>query len=160
MSFNIIPTMKQNIIIKKVNKIIGTAKDETRLVFNIVKLIRNLIKDKRVPKKVKYVLYAYLVYFIFPIDIIPDFIPTGYMDDLFIGLIVLEYVLKNLDEKIVLKNWKGDVKLYKKLKTHLRFVMWLLPSFLKNKIFAHIHKHAKKHLRKLKIKYNNLLKKR
>lgn len=149
--------MKQNIIIKKAEKIINAAKDETKLVFNIVKLVKNLIKDKRVPKHIKHVLYAYLVYFISPIDIIPDFIPTGYMDDLFIGLVTLSYVLKNLDEKIVLKNWEGDKKLYKQLKRHCRFVEWILPKFLKRYIFAHVHKHAKKHIKSIKIDVNKLV---
>ena len=83
--------MKQNIIIKKAENIIAAAQDESRLIFNIVKLVKNLIKDKRVPKNIKHVLYAYLIYFISPIDLIPDFIPTGYMDDLFIGLVTLSY---------------------------------------------------------------------
>ncbi|MBS3158359.1 DUF1232 domain-containing protein [Candidatus Woesearchaeota archaeon] len=149
--------MKQNLIIKKAENIIDTAKDESRLIFNIVKLVKNLIKDKKVPKNIKHILYAYLIYFISPIDIIPDFIPTGYMDDLFIGLVTLSYVLKNLDEKIVMKNWEGDKKLYKRLKRHCRFVEWILPKFIKRYIFAHVHRHAKKHLPKLKMDVKELV---
>ena len=149
--------MKQNIIIKKAENIIAAAKDETKLVFNIVKLVKNLIKDKNVPKHIKHVLYAYLIYFISPIDFIPDFIPTGYMDDLFVGLVTLSYVLKNLDEKIVLKNWEGDAALYKKLKSHCRFVECILPKFIKRYIFAHVHRHAKKHIKSIKIDVNKLV---
>ncbi len=149
--------MKQNIIIKKVEKIISTAKDESKLIFNIVKLVRNLLKDKRVPKNIKYILYGYLIYFISPIDIIPDFIPTGYMDDLFIGLLVISYLLKNLDEKLILKNWEGDLKQYRKLKRHCRFVEWILPKFIKRWIFGRVHLHIKKHIKHFKKRYDELI---
>ena len=149
--------MKQNIVIKKVEKIISAAKDETRLIFNIVKLVRNLLKDRRVPKKIKYILYGYLVYFISPLDIIPDFIPTGYMDDTFIGLLVIEYILKNLDEKIIIKNWEGDSRLYHKLRRQCNFVAWLLPKFIRRWIFGRVHHHIKRDIKHFRKRYDELI---
>jgi len=41
-----------------------------------------LLKDKDVPKWVKASIIGVLGYFIFPFDLIPDFLPGGYIDDL------------------------------------------------------------------------------
>lgn len=41
-----------------------------------------LLKDKDVPKWVKISIVGALGYFIFPFDLIPDFLPGGYIDDL------------------------------------------------------------------------------
>ncbi len=41
-----------------------------------------LLKDKDAPKWLKTSIIGVLGYFIFPIDLIPDFLPGGYIDDL------------------------------------------------------------------------------
>jgi len=41
-----------------------------------------LLKDKDVPKWVKVSIVGVLGYFIFPLDLIPDFLPGGYIDDI------------------------------------------------------------------------------
>ena len=41
-----------------------------------------LLKDKDVPNWVKISIIGVLGYFIFPFDLIPDFLPGGYLDDL------------------------------------------------------------------------------
>lgn len=57
----------------------------------IIKLFTRLLKDKRVPLSLKFLLAGGLLYFFAPLDINPDYIPFfGYLDDLAVFLLVLE----------------------------------------------------------------------
>ncbi|MBS3138245.1 DUF1232 domain-containing protein [Candidatus Woesearchaeota archaeon] len=52
---------------------------------NYVSLGKNLKNDRRVPRISKILLIVAIVYFLSPIDLIPDFIPiVGQLDDIFI----------------------------------------------------------------------------
>lgn len=64
--------------------------------FNLF-ILNTLLNDKSTPVKVKTIIIAALGYFIFPFDMVNDFIPAlGYTDD--IALIV--YTLKNISKYI------------------------------------------------------------
>jgi len=76
-----------------------------------------LFKDKDVPKSSKTIIAAALVYFIFPVDSIPDVTPIiGYSDDLgvlYVSLMqLIKYItpdiLQQVKEKIV--QWFGETE--------------------------------------------------
>lgn len=56
---------------------------------------RILVSDCKVPSYVKALSVALLFYLIFPIDLIPDFIPViGYVDDVAVIVVVLALVIR------------------------------------------------------------------
>src|SRR4051812_4510457 len=58
-------------------------------------LFKNLLQDKQVPIRYKFLLALLITYLAFPIDIVPDFIPiAGQLDDAIIVALALRFVLK------------------------------------------------------------------
>ena len=80
--------------------------DFFRVIVNLpkfIKLFYRLLKDRRVPFYLKFVLILALIYVISPIDFIPDWIIpiVGYADDIVILIAALRYFLKNCPPEII-----------------------------------------------------------
>ncbi|MGI8786993.1 MAG: YkvA family protein [Pyrinomonadaceae bacterium] len=76
---------------------------------NMVKLLGNLLIDKRVSAVDKALFAAAIVYVIMPLDFIPDFIPFfGQIDDLYLVALTLLRLLNHADESVVRENWSGS----------------------------------------------------
>ncbi|MDZ4121141.1 MAG: DUF1232 domain-containing protein [Candidatus Cloacimonadaceae bacterium] len=100
-------------------------------------LICRLATDKRVPPKKKLLIGAIISYVILPIDIIPDFIPIiGFVDDLVLIVLGLNMLLNEIDKKILIDNWSGEmdilVLLQKITATAERFLDRNILSKIKN----------------------------
>jgi uncharacterized membrane protein YkvA (DUF1232 family) len=68
---------------KLISKILNSFKKVGTKLLNIVVTLFYTLKDPDTPKWAKTVIYGALGYFIFPLDVIPDFAPVvGYADDL------------------------------------------------------------------------------
>lgn len=79
------------------------------LIPDCVILFKNLIKDKRVPRRYKLLLGALIGYLLLPIDLVPDFIPVaGQLDDTIIVALVLRTILKGSGSQVVKDNWRGS----------------------------------------------------
>jgi len=66
------------------------------------RLIWALARDPRVPVQQKLVLGAVAGYLVFPIDIIPDFIPVlGQLDDLGVLIFGLDFFIRNAPKEVV-----------------------------------------------------------
>lgn len=71
-------------------------------------LFKNLIKDKRVPRRYKALLILLVVYLFSPIDLVPDFIPiAGQLDDAILVVIVLRVVLRRVGPDLAEQHWPG-----------------------------------------------------
>jgi uncharacterized membrane protein YkvA (DUF1232 family) len=78
------------------------------LIPDCIVLFKNLLKDKRVPPRHKVLLWILIGYLLFPIDIVPDFIPVaGQLDDAIIVVLVLRAILKHAGSRTVKDNWRG-----------------------------------------------------
>ncbi len=83
-------------------------------------LLIKLAVDSGVPLSAKAKLGGAVMYFISPIDLIPDFIPAvGWMDDLIVGVTLLNRALDDIDPAIVDKYWLGEDKIYDFIKNVL-----------------------------------------
>ena len=73
-------------------------------------LLCKLAIDKEVPASEKAKLAAAIVYFISPIDLIPEAIsgPFGYIDDVAMAAFVLNGIINNTNPEIVKRLWAGD----------------------------------------------------
>ncbi len=74
------------------------AKSGSKIRFaNEVKALYRYLKDKSVPWYRKSIVVGALIYFITPIDAVPDFIPFfGYLDDLGVIMATIAYMGKEL----------------------------------------------------------------
>lgn len=75
---------------------------------NMVLLLGRLLKDSRVGTAEKALFVAAIVYFISPIDFIPDVFPfIGQVDDAYLIALTLLRLINRTDETVVRENWSG-----------------------------------------------------
>lgn len=86
-------------------------------------LIWKLSGDPAVPAANKGQLLAALVYFLLPIDVIPDALPVlGHLDDLYFALIVINNLLTSVDVSVLQKYWLGDEDILLSIKNALELI--------------------------------------
>jgi uncharacterized membrane protein YkvA (DUF1232 family) len=79
-----------------------------RVVPDVLRLVRDLIRDRRTPGSVRIVLVGLLAWFASPIDLIPEFIPVvGPLDDIVVAVLVLRWVRRRIGEDGLRARWRG-----------------------------------------------------
>lgn len=79
-----------------------------RLLPDLIRLVRRLAADRSLPTGVRVRLVLLLGYLLFPIDLVPDFIPVlGYADDAIIIVIALRSVTRRAGPEALTKHWPG-----------------------------------------------------
>ena len=87
----------------------SAARELATLVPNLVLLFRGLLRDPRVPRGSKALLWFAVVWVVSPIDLIPEFIPiAGPLDDAIVAALVLRHVLRTSGPDVVGEHWRGD----------------------------------------------------
>lgn len=75
---------------------------------NLVVLLGRLLKDVRVPTAEKALFVGAIVYFIMPIDLIPDIFPfIGQVDDIYVIALTLLRLINRTDDRIIREHWSG-----------------------------------------------------
>jgi len=75
---------------------------------NMARLLGRLLKDTRVPTAEKALFVAAIVYFVSPVDFIPDIFPfIGQVDDIYVIALTLLRLVNKTDERIVREHWSG-----------------------------------------------------
>jgi uncharacterized membrane protein YkvA (DUF1232 family) len=78
------------------------------LVPDVLRLVRDLIADRRTPLGPRLALVGLLAWLISPIDLIPEFIPVlGPLDDAVVAVIVLRYVGRRVGRDELRARWRG-----------------------------------------------------
>lgn len=95
--------------------------------------------DERIPVKDKKILAVMIALVVSPIDLIPDWIPFfGQLDDLVILSFILDYFFTVLDSRILLSHYPWDMKSFAKLRNVARFLQFLVPRFIKKRIWSYV----------------------
>jgi uncharacterized membrane protein YkvA (DUF1232 family) len=82
--------------------------EAVRLLPDLLRLVRRLAGDSRLPRAVRVRLALLLGYLVFPIDLVPDFVPVlGYADDAIIVSLVLRSVVRRAGAPVVRHHWPG-----------------------------------------------------
>ena len=81
--------------------------ERLKLLFEIVKYWHNG-SYKEIPTGSIIIIFIGLLYFVTPIDVVPDFIPGGFIDDAFVLGLVIKQVGSDLDK---FKLWKSSQSL-------------------------------------------------
>lgn len=85
------------------------AVDVAQFVPDVAKLFRDVARDERVPKRVKYEVAAAGAYLLMPFDLIPDFIPgLGQLDDVAIIGWAVRRLLMGAGESVLREHWRGN----------------------------------------------------
>jgi uncharacterized membrane protein YkvA (DUF1232 family) len=83
------------------------------LVPDLLRLVRDLIRDPSVPIRVRMTLVGLLAWLISPIDLIPEFVPVlGPLDDVVVAVLVLRYVRRRLGDPELRRRWPGSAEGY------------------------------------------------
>lgn len=69
-------------------------------------LVHRLLRDPRVPRRRKLMLWGLLGYLALPFDLVPDFIPVaGQLDDALLVAFVLRRLVGSAGEELVRRHW-------------------------------------------------------
>lgn len=72
-------------------------------------LLVKLARDPDVPASNKRQIILALAYFLSPLDVVPDFLPgLGWLDDLYVALIVTDNLLNAVGDEVIMRYWPGD----------------------------------------------------
>ncbi len=90
----------------------GNKKPSTLTVIKrLPRFLWRLVRDPRVPWTVKAALIGMAVYLAIPFDIIPDWIPgAGYLDDILLVGVVVNYVIVKVPRDVIAEHWGDDVE--------------------------------------------------
>ena len=96
--------------IDKKGRVLGKTTEFLLLVPDVFILLWRLTTDSRVNGKDKVLLGSAVAYYVMPFDLIPEAIvgPIGYLDDLVLGVYVLNKVIGSVDASIVREHWSGS----------------------------------------------------
>jgi uncharacterized membrane protein YkvA (DUF1232 family) len=84
-------------------------KEALRILPDVLRLLKRLATDKRMPLSVRVRLWALFVYIAIPFDPIPDFLPLiGYADEAIITVFVLRGVAKRVGSGAIVERWPGS----------------------------------------------------
>lgn len=79
-----------------------------RLLPDLVRMLRRVAADQRLPRTVRVRLWLLLAYLASPIDLVPDFIPViGYADDAIIVALTLRSVARRCGRDTLRRHWPG-----------------------------------------------------
>lgn len=92
----------------------GRARDQVRIVPDLVRLTVRLAGRRDVPVRVRARLYLAVVYNAQPINLIRDFVPlVGMMDDALVLGWALRYAVRWVDPAVVRREWPGSEDAYR-----------------------------------------------
>jgi uncharacterized membrane protein YkvA (DUF1232 family) len=83
-------------------------RDLLGVVPDLLRLVRDLLADRRTPLRVKVALILLLAWIVNPIDLIPEFIPViGPLDDVIVAVLILRYVRRKVGLQAMRRRWRG-----------------------------------------------------
>src|SRR5436190_16804362 len=84
-------------------------RDLVHVVPDLVRMLRDIVRDPASPLDVRVVLVGLLVWIVSPIDLIPEFIPViGPLDDLVVAVVALRYVRRRIGVDGMRAHWRGS----------------------------------------------------
>lgn len=108
-----------------------------------VAFIRNVAADHRIPARNKAILAGMIVWLASPVDLIPDFIPVvGYLDDLIVVMLLLDYVLNEVPLDVLKEHYPGGPGALDRMRRRTRWLARCIPGWIKRKLWAQVEEKA------------------
>jgi uncharacterized membrane protein YkvA (DUF1232 family) len=78
------------------------ARELATLLPNLVRMCRTLLRDRRVPRSSKLLVGFAVLWFVSPIDLVPEFIPVlGPLDDALLAALVVRHLVRRAGRAVV-----------------------------------------------------------
>lgn len=77
------------------------------LVPDVLRLVRGLVTDPDVPRGVRLRVGLLLAWLISPVDLLPEFLPIGYLDDAIVTVIALRSIMRRAGPEALARHWSG-----------------------------------------------------
>lgn len=74
----------------------------------VLKLLRDLVRDPEVPPTAKAVAWLAVAYIVSPIDLVPEFLPIGPIDDAIVAALAIRYLVRRAGPDKVALRWSGN----------------------------------------------------
>lgn len=108
---------------------------------DLIALLVRLLKDKRIPLKLRISVMISLGYLMSPIDIMPDFIPfIGNLDDLAVAFFALNKIINSVPHNIILENWSGEDNIIELIKEGVDYIYNMTKAVKINRFYEVIEK--------------------
>lgn len=109
---------------------LGKVADYLLLAPDVFILLWRLVNDPRVGSRSKVLLGTGVAYYVFPFDLMPEAIlgPTGYVEDLVLGVLILSKILKDTDVEVLEDNWSGNGELLVTMRSVIESAENLVPQ--------------------------------
>ena len=79
------------------------------LIPDVLRLLRSIVRDVTAPVDVRVVVVGLLAWIVFPIDLIPEFIPViGPLDDIVVAVLAMRYVRMRMGVDGLRIRWVGS----------------------------------------------------
>jgi len=90
---------------------------------DLLRLIRDLLADRKTPLAVRLALTFLLAWIVNPIDLIPEFLPViGPLDDVVVVALVLRYSIRHIPPEALLEAWPAERRILERLAPQVRSV--------------------------------------
>lgn len=101
---------------------------------NLIKLLFRLVKDPRVPLRAKATVGATFLYFVSPIDLIPEMINPilGQVDDILLIAFAINRIVKVAGPAVVEEHWDGEQNVLELIGTIMDLAANLIPKSVRN----------------------------
>ena len=104
----------------------------------LVKFIQDVAQDERIPSRDKKTILVCVALVASPIDLIPDWIPViGWIDDLVLLALVVDYLFRVLDSEILLSHFPWSMKKFVFIRRWARVISSLTPNFVRDYIWQY-----------------------
>jgi uncharacterized membrane protein YkvA (DUF1232 family) len=127
---------------KKLNehkKARGILRNGLTLIPNLLKLLFRLFKDKRVPVAEKVLVIGAIVYFLSPLDLLPDMIPfLGQVDDLYLIALTILRLLNRTNDFVLREHWDGAGDIAMIVDKIIRASTFILPSRIRRVLISRV----------------------
>lgn len=119
----------------EINEALDRARQGIAALPSVVKLMVALIRDPRVPRRIKLLLAGSVAYAFLPGDLLPDWVPgIGIADDLLVIVLALDALFNHVDEEVIAEHWEGDREILDKLREILAFASTFVPASVKEQL--------------------------
>jgi len=106
----------------------GILRNGLTLIPNLLKLLIRLFKDSRVPVTEKVFVVGAIVYFLSPLDLLPDMIPfLGQVDDLYLIALTILRLLNRTNDSVLREHWDGGGDIAAIVDTFIKAATFVLP---------------------------------
>lgn len=86
----------------------ATIRESLRILPDTLRMLRRIASDPDVPRGARVRLWLLLAYLLFPLDLVPDFIPVvGYADDVVIAAIAVRSAVRRAGADSLETHWPG-----------------------------------------------------